>query len=44
MTDIPDKSGARFHIRQAAVPDAPAIARVHVQSWRESYQLSLIHI
>jgi len=38
MTDIPDKSGARFHIRQAAVPDAPAIARVHVQSWRESYQ------
>lgn len=38
MTDISDKSGARFHIRQAAVPDAPAIARVHVQSWRESYQ------
>ncbi|WP_414657385.1 N-acetyltransferase family protein [Deinococcus sp. VB343] len=28
---------APFHIRRAEVTDAPAIAAIHVQSWRETY-------
>ncbi|MFC6592160.1 hypothetical protein ACFP81_09220 [Deinococcus lacus] len=28
---------APFHIRRAEAADAPALARIHVQSWRETY-------
>jgi len=28
---------APFHIRRAEVGDAPALAAIHVQSWRETY-------
>lgn len=35
---MPHFDAVHFDIRQAAAADAAAIAAVHVQSWRESYQ------